>query len=625
ASSVMKPPILTQPPVAEAVSAPSVEAISQQAEQMSVSAQAEIPAAAAAPQAPTPPAAPPAPEAADTASKVFGLAVWLSRQLPNLPQMVMQAAEYVDRQVVDEASLQLYRTALEECRRLLALPGMTPLHALAAALEVHLHNPESANAHITAYRKAGGDDVVLLVWLYSRLLERYPQYVPALVARGQLLTEMQQADRAIADFETAMIRETLNAEVLGCLERLYRGKLEQAPNPTIEFKLVKIFLKQNRLDDAISVLQRLVNDPVYEQRALRILGLCFWQKNMYYLAWQKFKQLPVTDDLKDILYRLASDMEAADQLINARYALERILESDFGYRDVEARLKSINQRLKAQQDELDRTKTPASAEILQDSRFVILNEINRGSMGVVYRAHDKVLDEIVAIKVLNDYLCADPQAVQRFKREARAAKRLSHPNIVRIHEFYESSEKKFISMEYIEGRDLKKILLEKSRLSLAEIKKYFMAMCSALQYAHELDVVHRDIKPANVMITSQDTVKVTDFGIAKILRSEDVTRSSSMIMGTPLYMAPEQIEGQPVDGRCDIYSLGIMLYEAIAGRPPFTEGNIEYHHVYTTPPPLPDDVPDALKAIVLKCVEKKPEARFQNPGEVLAALEALQV
>ena len=149
-------------------------------------------------------------------------------------------------------------------------------------------------------------------------------------------------------------------------------------------------------------------------------------------------------------------------------------------------------------------------------------------------------------------------------------------------------------------------------------------MCNALHYAHELDIVHRDIKPANIMITTQEAIKVTDFGIAKILKSDDVTRSGSLIMGTPLYMAPEQIEGGTIDGRCDIYSLGIMLYETISGHPPFTEGNIEYHHVHTPVPSLPDDVPEKLKTIVYKCVEKLAESRFQTPDELRLALEEIE-
>lgn len=624
--------------------APTIEAISRQADAMSDQAelqvlsrpaedetQGEEPISTGAGRAAVsarPPAAPSkpvrAPSPVTPKPEKVGLAARLAQECALAPEIVRRAADLLDRQVVTEEAMGVYRQALAEIERLPETrPELPAVTATKAALQIYLRNPEAANTFLERLHEEHPKEIPMLLWLYSRLIERYPQYIPALKARGEIYCDLNQVDRAIEDFEAAIVRETSDEATLRRLEQLYKGKMEGETDPAIQFKLVKLYLRMNRLDDAIGILQQLENNPAYQQRALKILGLCFWQKNMYYFAWQKFKQLPVTDDIKDILYRLAGDMEAADQLINAKYAFERILESDFGYRDAETKLKLINQRLRTQQEELAQTGVPASSDVLHDLRFIILDELNRGSMGVVYRARDKVLDEIVAIKVLNDYLCADPQAVQRFKREARAAKRLSHPNIVRIHEFYEAAGKNFISMEYIDGKDLKKFLLERGRLTPTEIRKYFSQICSALEYAHGLDVVHRDIKPANIMITTQDVVKITDFGIAKILRTEDVTRSSSMIMGTPLYMAPEQIEGGTVDGRCDIYALGIMLYEVTKGQPPFTEGNIEYHHVNTPVPPLPDEVPEVLRNLIYKCVEKKPEARFQTPGELLKTLETL--
>jgi molecular chaperone DnaK len=622
--------------------APSLEAIHAQAEAMSeaplesvanedlIGTHAEeIPVSAAAPQAEAAAAiAEPAPADLGPAveAEPFRLMALLAESMPDAPPSLQQAARLLDDNVAYKDGTGAYRQASIDVERLASdQPENLGFLALAAAMQILMRNAEAANTTIEQICKRFPDKMPLVLDLYSRLIDQYSQYVPALRMRGQIYDAMGDTDQAIADFEAAIVRETSDEAVLGRLEHLYKEKMTRSPNPALEFKQVKLYLKMSRLDDAISVLQKLVNNSSYEQRALKILGLCFWQKNMYYLAWQKFKQLPVADDIKGILYRLASDMEAADQLINAKYALERIAESDLSYMDVEARLKRINQRLRMQQEDLAQTKIPASVEVLQDARFIILDEINRGSMGVVYRARDKVLDEIVAIKVLNDYLCADPQAVNRFKREARAAKRLSHPNIVRIHDFYESSGKKFISMEFIDGQDLKKILMEQGRMSVGDIVKFFAQVCAALQYAHDLDIVHRDIKPANVMITTKDVVKITDFGIAKILKTEELTRSGSMIMGTPLYMAPEQIEGAMIDGRCDIYALGIMLYEALSGKPPFTDGNIEYHHVHTPVPPLPDDVPDALKALIYKAVSKDPGERFQSPGELLLSLQAMKI
>jgi len=242
-------------------------------------------------------------------------------------------------------------------------------------------------------------------------------------------------------------------------------------------------------------------------------------------------------------------------------------------------------------------------------------------MGIIYKAHDNTLDEIVALKILNDYLCSDPSAVERFKREARAAKKLSHPYIVRIHDLYETGSKRFISMEYIEGTDLKRLLSERTHFSEEQLIYYFLQIADAMSYAHKLNVIHRDIKPANVMITTDNNVKVTDFGIAKILKADEATKSGTAVIGTPLYMAPEQITGEGVDARSDIYALGIMMYELVSEHPPFYLGNIEYHHIHTAPPPLPARVSDRLRHVIMKCVQKAPRDRYQKVEEIFGDLQ----
>ena len=240
---------------------------------------------------------------------------------------------------------------------------------------------------------------------------------------------------------------------------------------------------------------------------------------------------------------------------------------------------------------------------------------------MIYKARDKMVSDIVAIKILNDYLCQEPRAVERFKSEARAAKKLSHPYIVRIHDMFESGDKLFLSMEYIEGTDLKRMIASKIKFSEETILHYFLQMCDALGYAHSLGIIHRDIKPANIMITPFNTVKITDFGIAKILKTDSVTKSGTAVIGTPLYMAPEQILGKGVDARSDIYSMGVLLYEMVSGNPPFCEGNIEYHHVHTEPPEVKGDVSDTLKGIIMKMIEKDPANRYESVRDIFQILK----
>ena len=179
-------------------------------------------------------------------------------------------------------------------------------------------------------------------------------------------------------------------------------------------------------------------------------------------------------------------------------------------------------------------------------------------------------------------------------------------------------------MEYIEGIDLKKLLQERQILPPEEIIGLVRQICDALAYAHKLSIVHRDIKPANIMLTDDGVIKVTDFGIAKFLLAAgaDATRSGSQIIGTPLYMSPEQIKGERVDARADIYALGATMYEMASGRPPFLEGNIEYHHLHTMPAPLPDAIAKGFADAVLKCLAKSPQDRFQSTDELSDALVA---
>jgi eukaryotic-like serine/threonine-protein kinase len=252
-------------------------------------------------------------------------------------------------------------------------------------------------------------------------------------------------------------------------------------------------------------------------------------------------------------------------------------------------------------------------------QYEIIEEINRGSMGIVYKVRDLTLDEIVAIKVLNDFLCTDPHAVERFKQEARSSRKLTHNNIVRIHDMFDLDEKKIISMEFIEGENLKTLLARHLTLTEDQVLTYLVQICEGLAYAHRLQVVHRDIKPANIMITDHGLLKITDFGIAKLL-TDHQTKAGTVIMGTPLYMAPEQIEGCKVDNRCDIYSLGIMLYEMVTGRPPFNDGNIEYQHIHHGVAPIKVGISERLNKIIMKCVEKKPEDRFQAVEEILTRI-----
>ena len=262
-------------------------------------------------------------------------------------------------------------------------------------------------------------------------------------------------------------------------------------------------------------------------------------------------------------------------------------------------------------------------------RYEIIGELGRGAMGVVYKAMDPVIGRTVAVKTIK--LNAEgtglsrPELLTRFQTEARAAGLLAHPNIVVVFDAGEEDGLYYITMELVEGKSLQALLDAGHAFPLPRVLRIMEQTCSALQFAHERNIVHRDIKPANLMLTADDTVKVTDFGTAKILQFGTVQQTAH-VMGTPSYMSPEQVKGRAVDGRSDIFSLGVMLYEMVTGEKPFPGQNITtviYKIVNEEPVPprqLNPSVHPGISRVVMRALEKDPETRYQSCREMLEDL-----
>jgi eukaryotic-like serine/threonine-protein kinase len=279
------------------------------------------------------------------------------------------------------------------------------------------------------------------------------------------------------------------------------------------------------------------------------------------------------------------------------------------------------------------------------SHYTILEKLGEGGMGVVFKAHDTKLDRIVALKFLPSHLTATEEDKQRFIREAKAAAALNHTNICTIHSIDEHAGQQFISMEYIDGTTLREkietrdqksevggqklIIPSTDHRSLTTVFDYALQIAEALSEAHHQGIVHRDIKPDNIMVDSKNRIKVMDFGLAKLRGSLHVTKTGSTV-GTVAYMSPEQVQGQEIDHRSDIFSFGVVLYELLTGRLPFRgehEAALFYSILNEEPDPLTNYIPDAsgeLLHIINTALEKNPEDRYQSAGEIVRDLRRLK-
>ncbi len=262
------------------------------------------------------------------------------------------------------------------------------------------------------------------------------------------------------------------------------------------------------------------------------------------------------------------------------------------------------------------------------NRYRVQRLLGRGGMGAVYLADDEVLGELVALKVISSAWAADQAAMtERFKREAQAARRVSSPNVIRIHDLGEAPPRfLYLSMEYFPGRTMSQVITQRGMVPLADCKDYLCQVCDGLAAAHDVGVVHRDLKPANILIGERGAVKVIDFGLAKATAVEGLTATGAL-MGTPHYMAPEQIRGKNVDARADIYALGALAFHLIGGRPPFSGDNaiaVGFAHLTEPAPALASvrpDVPEALAKMVARALSKDPADR---PSDARAFREALR-
>ncbi|HZX31934.1 MAG TPA: serine/threonine-protein kinase, partial [Rhodocyclaceae bacterium] len=370
----------------------------------------------------------------------------------------------------------------------------------------------------------------------------------------------------------------------------------------------------------------------------RMLGLAFQGQGQLDMAFDKFRKCPMDEGLMENLYNLALDYERKRQFNKAEAVFRYMADFNLNFRDLPQRIAKAKQMSETVMLGGGRGQAAGGTVILTDGqvekpmlgRYQVEKELGKGAMGVVYLGRDPKINRIVAIKTmaLSQEFDEDELAdvKERFFREAETAGRLNHPYIVTMYDAGEEHDLAYIAMEFLKGKDLAPYVKPDHLLPLPKVVSIVARVAEALDYAHQNSVVHRDIKPANIMYEPEsDQVKVTDFGIARITDSSKT--KTGMVLGTPSYMSPEQLAGKKIDGRSDLFSLGVTLYQLSCGQLPFT-GESMAQLMFKIANEAPTDIttinptlPPAVVAVIDKAMNKDIAQRYQRGAEMAADLK----
>lgn len=394
----------------------------------------------------------------------------------------------------------------------------------------------------------------------------------------------------------------------------------------------------NQWEKAIVMFQHVSEDHPRFAESRQLLGRCFYEAKDYahcaatldnHLTGEKVRENNV-----DYFWMLALAYEQLGQLHKSQEIFLKIRSVNVSYRDVSVRLSNVQSRISMLGDDAGVAPTQAhgkggahATKVMNmankgiSDRYELLKELGRGGMGIVYLARDVQLDRQVAIKFLGAAMDDNDEYRNRFIREAKAAAKVNHPNIVAVYDMSAEQGNAFIAMEFVEGTNLHSYIHRKGPLPVREALSIMTQTCAALSAIHKEGIVHRDLKPDNILLAKGGLVKLMDFGLAK--GSGNRLTGTNMVMGTPAYMAPEQTLGKECDERSDLYSMGLVFHEMLTGKTMFLDGDVLRRQQTETPPKpseLAKDIPDIVDQIVMKCIEKEPGKRFQSAAQLLDAL-----
>jgi tetratricopeptide (TPR) repeat protein len=397
------------------------------------------------------------------------------------------------------------------------------------------------------------------------------------------------------------------------------------------FEAAQVALERDDWGRAIRSLQLVPHDDPDYVSAANLLVDAYDREGHLDLATEKVDEIIQSHGADQVPIetcdRLAEQLERSGEYERALDMLEIVRRRDATYPNLATRIEGIRKRLSKEQSTQALSGVGSGARgpaFGSGFRYEILEEIGRGGMGIVFKARDRRLGRIIALKRLPDNLRNHPKAIKLFLREARAAAALNHPNIVTLFDAGREGDTFYITMELLEGSPVQTILHSHGKLTPRDVTRLGIQIAGGLQYAHEQRIIHRDIKTGNLFFTTRRRVKIMDFGLAKMV--EEVRRASTVIGGTPYYMAPEQALGGTIDHRADIYSLGVTLFELLTGKVPFVDGDVVYQHRHT-PPPDPrercEGVPDALAELILHMLAKAPDDRCGSGARVAERLQEI--